>query len=163
MAERKTLARYLTGRTGCADTAEDLLQEAWLKLNRAQASDAVANPAAYLRRMAANLAIDDSRANSRRLLDATEIDALLDVPDEAPGVEQQVADRQALERLTEILKELPVRRRELFLAARVEGLPHKQLASHFGVSLRTVELEIQRALDYCLARLQQMTGEQRLR
>lgn len=160
IAERKSLARYLTGRTGCPAIADDLLQDAWLKLHRSNADETIANPQAYLRRMAANLAIDDARTNARRLLDPTEIEMLLDIPDEAPGVEQRAADFQALECLTEILEEMPARRRELFLAARVEGLPHKQLASRFGVSLRTVELEIHRALDHCMSRLQQLTGDQ---
>jgi RNA polymerase sigma factor (sigma-70 family) len=159
IAERKSLVHYLTGRTGCAATAEDLLQDAWLKLNRSAASETVVNPLAYLHRMAANLAIDDARANARRLLDPTEIEVLLDIADEAPGVEQQTEDLQALECLVEILDEMPLRRRELFLAARVEGQQHKQLAERFGVSVRTVELEVHRALDYCAERLRQMTGE----
>lgn len=159
IAQRKRLAHYLTGRTGCAATADDLLQEAWLKLNRSQAGESVGNPLAYLHRMAANLAIDNARADARRLLDPMEIDMLLDIADEAPGVEQQTADLQALERLEEILKEMPARRRELFLAARVEGQPHKQLAERFGISVRTVELEVHRALDYCAARLRELTGE----
>lgn len=159
IAERKSLVHYLTGRTGCAATADDLLQEAWLKLNRSQATEPVNNPMAYLHRMAANLAIDSARADARRLLDPVEIEALLDIADEAPGVEQQTADLQALERLEEILDEMPARRRELFLAARVEGQPHKQLAERFGISVRTVELEVHRALDYCAERLRQLTGE----
>jgi RNA polymerase sigma factor (sigma-70 family) len=159
IAERKSLAHYLTGRTGCPATADDLLQEAWLKLNRSQPSESIGNPLAYLHRMATNLAIDDARANARRLLDPVEIDMLLDIVDEAPGVEQQTADLQALERLKDILEEMPARRRELFLAARVEGQRHKQLAERFGISVRTVELEVHRALDYCSERLQQLTGE----
>ncbi|MED5611658.1 RNA polymerase sigma factor [Pseudomonas sp. JH-2] len=159
IAERRNLVRYLTGRTGCRATADDLMQEAWLKLHRLQSAEPVANPQAYLRRMTANLAIDDARANARRLLDPMEIEMLLEVPDEAPNAEQITSDHQQLQRLMEILDELPQRRRELFVAARLEGLPHKALAQRFGVSLRTVELEVRRALDYCAARLQQLSGE----
>jgi RNA polymerase sigma-70 factor (ECF subfamily) len=157
IAERRNLARYLTGRTGCSATAEDLLQDAWFKLNRLS-GEPVDNPLAYLRRMAANLAIDDARANARRLLDPVEIELLLEVPDEAPNAEQAISDRQQLQRLAEILEELPERRRELFLAARLEGQPHKALAQRFGVSLRTVELEVRRALDHCALRLRQQGG-----
>ncbi len=155
IAERRNLARFLTGRTGCSATAEDLLQDAWFKLNRLQSGEPVDNPRAYLHRMAANLAIDDARANARRLLDPVEIELLLEVPDEAPNAEQTTSDQQQLQRLAEILEELPARRRELFLAARLEGQPHKVQAQRFGVSLRTVELEIRRALDHCALRLRQ--------
>ncbi|MET1078381.1 MAG: RNA polymerase sigma factor [Pseudomonas sp.] len=159
IAERRSLALFLTGRTGCAATADDLLQEAWLKLNRSEAGGPINNPLAYLHRMAANLAVDQARADARRLLDPVEIELLLAIADEAPGVEQQMADRQALERLSAILDEMPTRRRELFLAARVEGHAHKQLAQRFGISLRTVQLEVHRALDYCTLRMGQITGE----
>ncbi|MNZ16298.1 putative RNA polymerase sigma factor FecI [compost metagenome] len=159
IAQRSNLVRFLTGRTGCRATADDLLQETWLKLHHLQLGDSVDNPLGYLRRMVVNLAIDDARANARRLLDPMEIEMLLEVPDEAPNAEQVTSDQQQLQRLAEVLEELPQRRRELFLAARVEGLPHKDLAQRFGVSLRTVELEVRRALDHCALRLQQLSGE----
>ena len=159
IAERRNLVRYLTGRTGCPATADDLVQDAWLKLHHLQAGEPVANPLAYLRRMAANLAIDDARADARRLLEPMEIELLLELPDEAPNAEQTTSDYQQLQRLAEILEELPQRRRELFMAARLEGLPHKALAERFGVSLRTVELEVRRALDHCAIRLRELSGE----
>ncbi|WP_080965140.1 sigma factor [Stutzerimonas stutzeri] len=64
LAERKRLAKYLTNRTGCAATADDLLQDAWLKLHRIPEAEPVANPLAYLHRMATNLAIDNARAHA---------------------------------------------------------------------------------------------------
>ena len=161
ISERKRLVHYLTGRTGCAATAEDILQDAWLKLDRSESRGPVGNPLAYLQRMARNLAIDNARAHSRRRLDAVEVEALLAFPDEAPDAEQKVSDAQQLERLAQIFEELPARCRDLFLAARIEGTPHKQLAERFGVSVRTVELEVARALDHCSERLRQISGEAR--
>jgi RNA polymerase sigma-70 factor (ECF subfamily) len=159
LAERKSLAKYLTNRTGCAATADDLLQDAWLKLHRIPEAEPVANPLAYLHRMATNLAIDNARAHARRLLDPVEIELLLDVPDQAPPLDQQIEDAQILKQLQRVLEEMPKRRRDIFLAARIEGLPHRHLAERFGVSLRTVELEVHRALDQCTERLRKLTGE----
>ena len=161
ISERKRLVHYLTGRTGCAATAEDILQDAWLKLDRGAEREPVGNPLAYLQRMARNLAIDNARAHSRRRLDVMEIEELLAVADEAPNAEQKACDAQQLERLAQIVEELPARCRDVFLAARIEGTPHKQLAERFGVSVRTVELEVARALDHCSARLRQISGEAR--
>jgi RNA polymerase sigma-70 factor (ECF subfamily) len=90
-----------------------------------------------------------------------EIEELLAVADEAPNAEQKACDAQQLERLAQIVEELPARCRDVFLAARIEGTPHKQLAERFGVSVRTVELEVARALDHCSARLRQISGEAR--
>lgn len=159
ITERKRLVRYLTGRTGCATTAEDILQEAWLKLDRNDYAEQVSNPLAYLQRMTCNLAIDNARADSRRRLEPMEVEALLAYADESPNAEQQVCDAQQLECLAMIVEELPPRCREIFLAARVEGTSHKQLAQRFGVSVRTVELDVRRALDHCSQRLRQLAGE----
>lgn len=153
IAERGQLMRFLTRRTGCAATAEDLLQEAWIRLSRLPATDVIDSPSAYLRRMANNLAIDHARASERRPLDAMEVEELLSLADEAPDTERAVSDAQQLQHLLAIVAELPERRRELFIAARVEGVAQRELAERFGISLRTVELELHRALNHCAARL----------
>ncbi|HEY0182519.1 MAG TPA: sigma-70 region 4 domain-containing protein, partial [Rhodopila sp.] len=57
--------------------------------------------------------------------------------------------RLEVEALAAALRTLPERRRAIFLAARVEELPHHVIADRFGTSARTVANEIQRALDHC--------------
>ena len=56
LAERPMFRRLLVARLGSADEADDVLQELWLRLDRA--SGPVAEPLGYLYRMAANLATD---------------------------------------------------------------------------------------------------------
>jgi RNA polymerase sigma-70 factor (ECF subfamily) len=153
IAERAKLIRFLTRRTGCAATAEDLLQEAWIRLSRLPTTDFIDSPSAYLRRMASNLAIDHARACERRPLNAVEVEDLLSLADEAPDTERAVSDAQQLQHLLAIVGELPERRRALFIAARIEGVAQRELAERFGISLRTVELELHRALNHCAARL----------
>ena len=51
------------------------------------------------------------------------------------------------------MEELPARRRNILLAARVEGLTQPEVARRFGISLRLVEGELQRAQEYCAIRL----------
>lgn len=159
IAERQTLAHYLTGRTGCSATADDLLQDAWLRLSRLQVGETIGNPSAYLRRLATNLAIDDARANARQPFEPVAEDLLLTIVDEAPGTEERAADRQELERLIGMLGAMPHRRRKLLIAARVEGLRHREIAERFAISVRTVDTELNRAREYCAACLEQLRGE----
>jgi len=49
------------------------------------------------------------------------------------------------------MAELPPRQREILLAARLDGLPRREIANRLGISLRLVEKELQRAQEYCLA------------
>lgn len=150
---REALRRFLARRTGSAEAAEDLAQDMWLRLAGAAGERPVANPDAYVFRVAANMAIDRGRAEQRRRLTPIEIDALLAVPDEAPGPEAQAAGRAELALLARALAELPARRREILLACRIDGVPHREIATRFGVTTRTVEKEILRALTHCARRM----------
>lgn len=152
MRERAALTRYLTARSGSAEDAEDLTQEAWLRFSRNGAT-ALQAPLPYLRRIVRNLAIDHHRARKRRRLTAMEIDELLALPDDRPNPEDGLRSRSELRRLIAILDELPPRRREVLVAARIEERPHREIAARHGVSTRTVELEIRAAIEYCSQKL----------
>jgi RNA polymerase sigma-70 factor (ECF subfamily) len=54
-----------------------------------------------------------------------------------------------------VLRGLPPRRRAILLAARVDGLLNREIAEHFGISLRLVESELSAAMKYCLQRMQE--------
>lgn len=151
---REALKRFLSRRTGSPETAEDLTQDVWLRLAGQPAGERpIGNPEAYVFRVAANMATDRGRAEQRRRLTPLEIEALLALPDEAPGPEAQAAGRAELALLARALAELPARRREILLASRLQGLPHREIAARHGVTTRTVEKEILRALTHCAERL----------
>lgn len=147
----------LTRRLGNADLANDALQETWLHLYDKGDKDAsdvgtVQNPAAYLLRMASNLAIDQHRTRSREVY-LGDIDALMDMPESAPGPERIVEARAECEELVRIIETMPERRRQILLAARLDGVPQYEIASRLGISLRLVERELQRAHEHCTASL----------
>lgn len=146
------LKRRLVMRLGNVDLAADALQDTWLRLQGRHAVGAIASPGAYLFRMAFNAAIDRRRAESRRL-SAAEVEDLLELADAGPGPAEATEVRSDLEALARAMEELPERRRNILLAARVEGLTQPEVARRFGISLRLVELELQRAQEYCAARL----------
>ena len=150
--QRDALMRFLTRRLGNMAVAEELAQEAWVRLASGGIAG-VANPRAYLFRIAANLAVDHQRSEARRLLAADEIDTLLDVPDDAPDAAAIATARDELAALQRALDELPARRRAIFLAARLGGLTHRQIAEHHGISTRAVEINVQRALEHCADRM----------
>jgi len=58
-----------------------------------------------------------------------------------------------LEVLKRALAELPPRRRAIFIAARVDGISHEEIARRFGLSRTMVQKELRRAIDHCLDRL----------
>jgi RNA polymerase sigma factor (sigma-70 family) len=147
------LRQRLARRLGSADFAGEVLHEAWLRLDRMDAVPGVPlrNPSAYLYRMALNVAIDQKRIESRRLA-PVEIDGLLRGAVEELDPARVFEARQELEVLQSALDNLSRRRREIFVASRLEGLSHKEIASRLGVTVRIVDRELKAALD-CLGAL----------
>jgi len=142
------LARYL----GSPELAGEALQDTWLRLERGEGIVAVRSHDAYLFRIAVNLARDRQRTEDRRLT-TNEVEALLTVQDEAPDSERTVAARSDLRALEAVMAELPPRQRAILLAARLDGLPRREIARRYRISVRLVQRELQEAQDYCAARM----------
>ncbi|GGF51584.1 ECF sigma factor VreI [Aliidongia dinghuensis] len=144
----------LTRRLGSTEFASEVLHETWLRLERQPGEPSLLrNPRAYLFRVALNIAKDRRQADSRRLTLA-EIDALRRADRDELDPARIATARADIESLIDALQELPDRCRAIFVAARVEELPHRDIAQHFGISTRMVERELRRALAHCRARLE---------
>jgi len=147
LAESPSLTRFFRRSTGSAAAAEDLSQEVWLRIAAVEAVG-IANVPAYLWRISENLAADAARTRARRRLTASEIEDILAVPDPAPDPEAALIAKERAERLVCAMETLPRRRRAILLAARIERVPHRDLAAAYGVSTRTIEIEIRKAVEH---------------
>lgn len=146
------LRRRLTRHLRNPALAEDALHDTWLQVQRLSDQAPVLNPRGFLLRMSVNIALNHLRSLSNSA-PRSEIEALLEVADPAPGPEQTAAARAETEALLEIIQRMPQRRRDVLLLVRWEGMAQKDVAKRLGVSLRTVELELKRANDYCAAKM----------
>jgi len=146
------LRRQLARRLGSEDLAHETLHETWLHLHRKDDGDAIINPSGYLMRTAFHIASDRRRKASRRAR-WLEIRAVLELPDATPGPEESFEGSQELNALELALNEVTPRQRVILLASRLEGTPLREIAERLGVSQRTVEIELKRALEYCAGRL----------
>jgi RNA polymerase sigma-70 factor (ECF subfamily) len=139
---RVKAALRLRGRTG--HDAEDLVQEAFVRLANYERQNVVEKPEAFLMTTAINLSTDSYRARAIRgeqvLL---EDDVLVDT---APGIEEVMLSRERIERLSECLQRLPEKTRNIFLAHRVEGLAYKEIARLHGLSVSSVEKHMAKAM-----------------
>ena len=144
LAERPMLLRLLTSRLRDADVAEDVLQDLWMRLESA-ASGPVADPAAYLFRMANNLAFDRRRSEARR---NARDGAWLDTQSEAsdfPTAEDALISRERLAALEAAVARLPERTAMIFRAYRFEERSRKEIAADEGISVSAVEKHLHRA------------------
>lgn len=151
-ADYEGLAKRLARRLGSADLAREALHETFVRIDRVSETVNLRSPRDYLFRAAINAAKDRRRSDSR-LLNASEIASIIDVPDECPDPFTVVADRLELEDFNNALAELSDRRRRVFVAAHVEQLTHEQIAQRFGINARTVAFDLQHAMEHLGRRL----------
>ena len=100
----------------CSETAEDVVQETYLRVAAALRDHPVRMIRPFLYRTARNLAIDHVRGNRirGRIVTPTGDERALDtVPSALPSPERQTLDRQRVGRLEAALGELSPRRREI--------------------------------------------------
>lgn len=142
----------LRRRLGSDDLAREALQETWLQLARAVGPRAIERPDAYLFATALNVAAGLKRSEARHA-SRVEVEAAMDLADEAAGPLEVVESRFDIEELERAIDEMPHRRRMILLSARVELLPIQEIADRLGLSRRSVQEELKRAIEHCAARL----------
>lgn len=136
------LIGFLRRRFG-AEVAEDLAQEAYLRMARSDAQ--VKSPKAFLATTALNAARDQARRRAAR-------PRLVPAGDDL--TETGAASSQAeLVLLKQVVLGLPRNLREVFLLSRFGGLTYAEIAQQCGVSVKTVEARMTKALRICAARL----------
>jgi RNA polymerase sigma-70 factor (ECF subfamily) len=147
---RPALLRYVMLRGASADEAEDILQEVYLKLSTGEVGP-VAEPRAYLYRMANNHFLDHRREAGRRArreedwVDAQGGEAR--ERDEQPSAEARLIAREQLAILQRVLDRLPDRTRTIFRRFRIDGEPQRQIAADLGISVSAVEKHLTRAYE----------------
>lgn len=147
------LVSMVRRRASSASEAEDLVQEAYLRLAERSRGAPVRNPEGFVFRTAVNLAVSDHRAATRHgKAHADHAIAALLQP-QAASQHEVIAARERLRLVEQAIGELPPRAREVFLLHRVEGLKYSEIARSLEISVSAVEKHMARALTHLANRL----------
>jgi RNA polymerase sigma factor (sigma-70 family) len=138
----RDLRSYLQHRLRNPHDAEDVAQEALLRMWRGRGAESLESPRAYLFRVAGNLMTDRLRERSRWRWVA-EGDAPEQHTELSP--ERTVTAREELTRVQEAIERLPTRTRRVF-ELRMEGHNHADIAQTMGISRSMVEKDVAEAL-----------------
>jgi len=132
---RDPVHRYLYRVLGDAEEAEDLTQEAFLRLySHLEKGRAVANVRAWIFQVAHNLAFDQQRSKSR---EPWRSEALEQHQDPAPDAEERLMEQERRARLQSALGRLSPQEKEC-LELRAEGLTYREIAGIMGMRLPTL-------------------------
>jgi RNA polymerase sigma-70 factor (ECF subfamily) len=124
---------------------EDIVQDTYIRVARYSPADMARYPKALLLRIGMNLARDRFRKDARLV---TGRDGWPD------GAEPTcAAEQQDLLELKRIVMSLPQPLRDVFLLSRFTRLTYAEIAVHLGISVKTVEWRMTKALAICAARL----------
>ena len=96
---------------------------------------------------------EEQRRKQARVMTLDEVEDLYLMADERADPAREALGEQEIAMLRRALSELPRRRRAIVTAARLNDVPHKEIAARHGVSLRTVEKELKAGLEHCCKRL----------
>lgn len=138
--------RFLALRTGSAEDAQEIVQEAYAKVLALDRPGTVSFLVGYLWRIAANLAIDRSRqrASRSRLHDF----AAQPAGGSAPSTETVLESRERLAIVERAIGELPPRCHQAFLLRILDGLRFAQIGAEMGISERMAKVHVARAMEY---------------
>jgi RNA polymerase sigma factor (sigma-70 family) len=123
--------------------ADDLVQEAWVRLACYEQAHTVQSPEAFVMRAALNLSIDSHRMQLRHGDEVLTEDTL--VLDLRPGADDVLLAKERLARLSVGLDRLSPRTRDIFLAHRIDGLSYAEIARRENLSVSAIEKHIAKA------------------
>ncbi|WP_460121581.1 RNA polymerase sigma factor [Pseudomonas sp. S2_C03] len=153
MAQRVSLLRTLERMVNNHSTAEDLLQETYLRVTRALSERPIDHLEPFVFQTARNLALDHLRARriqSRTMLDDVPPQVVESVAAPISSAEDAAHAKQLLERLNVSLSQLSSRQQQIFILSRLHGHSYLEIAEKLDVSLSTVQKELKLIMAICV-------------
>lgn len=127
------LESFVRSRVGSGD-AEDLLQEVWAAFSAVLADEDIAEPRAWLYRVARNRITDGYRQAARR----PAFQDLTEAIDTAEEASLQGDPDELWEEIEAALELVPPDQREIFVRNEIDGETLREIADDLGLPLKTV-------------------------
>jgi RNA polymerase sigma factor (sigma-70 family) len=146
---RQRLLKLAAKILGCQHSAEDVVQDAYIKMLQASATFEIKYPISYLYQVVRNLAIDRFRRTAFELRNFTNEADGLQIPEPAQVPETIIIDRQHVRIVAHALSELPERTQTAFSLYSVDGYTQREIAKKLNVSPTLVNFMIRDAQSHC--------------
>ncbi|AZD10032.1 Sigma factor, ECF subfamily [Pseudomonas chlororaphis] len=161
LTQRVSLLRTLERMVNNPSTAEDLLQETYLRVTRALSERAIDHLEPFVFQTARNLALDHLRARriqARTLLEDVPVDVVESVAAPLSSAEDAAHAEQLLERLNMSLAQLSPRQQQIFILSRLHGHSYLEIAEKLAVSQSTVQKELKLIMAICIGVAERLNG-----
>ena len=147
------IRRFLAKQVANDEIAEDLTQEAFLKVQNVEDLQSINNPRAYLFAITRNLLIDHFKnRKTQQQDDMLEFDENIHWS-KTSTEENRLEAREDLRRLAVAIRSLPPRAQKAFILNRVYRFSYAEVGRMMGISPRTVENHAIKGLNICIREL----------
>ncbi|TCO09888.1 RNA polymerase sigma-70 factor [Natronoflexus pectinivorans] len=127
--------KYLNDR----EIAENVVQEMFVSIWEKRGALKVDNPRAYLMRAVTNRCFNEMKSKK----------TFYDVDDfQIPEVDQDIPDESLIAEVQSVISMLPEQRQKIFRMSRFEGMKYKEIAERLNLSVKTVEAQMGKALQF---------------
>lgn len=145
------LQRLLRHRGRSREDTEDLIQDAFVRLQSYCNTAEVHKREAFLVRTAVNLEIDQRRRERYRVLVPEPLEEL-PLFDDGPSADEVIDIQQRLQQMEQALGAVSRRARDMYWMNRVEGYSYAQIAKKLNISVSAVEKHMTHALAALMAK-----------
>ncbi|MBX8487211.1 RNA polymerase sigma factor [Pseudomonas cichorii] len=153
VAQREVLLRTLQGMVGNHSTAEDLLQETWLRVTRALTERPIDHLEPFVYQTARNLALDHLRSrriHGRTLVEDASAEQIESVIAQLSTPEDATHAKRLLESLSATVGKLSPRQQKIFTLSRLNGCSYLEIAGQLDISASTVQKELKLIMAICV-------------
>ena len=136
--------------TGRAQDIDDVIQEAYSRLASLDSVAHIGSGRAYLFQTTRNIVLEQVRRSKIIRIDNVTDMGTLSIVDEAPPLDRVVAGARELQRVEQLIDQLPMKCRRVFVLRRIHGVSQREIAGMFGISESAVEKLAMRGLKLIL-------------
>lgn len=129
------------------DLAENVVQSVFVKMWERRESVQIAKPGAYLLIAVRNHCLNELKQQKILVWAEEKQGAIINLPDE------DLPDESLAEKVQSVIAEMPPQRQKIFRLNRFEGMKYKDIALKLGLSHKTIEAQMGKALQFLREKL----------
>jgi len=131
---------------GRPEDIDDVIQEAYCRLAELDDVTHIGSGRAYLFQTTRNIVLEQIRRSKVVRIDNVTDMGSLNIVDEAPPMDRVVTGARELQRVAQLIEQLPLKCRRVFVLRRIHGVSQREIARMFGITQHAVEKQAARGL-----------------
>ncbi len=143
------LRSYLRRAFPAVRDVDDVVQESFVRMWTARASQPIRSARGFLFRIAQHLALDQVRRTRVSPVVAVGDLAALSVVEDRPDAAEALSSAEKIQLLAAAVASLPPRCREIIMLRKLDGFSQREVAARLGLSERTIEVQVARGVKRC--------------